>query len=152
MVLGPLHFKDDLLVLPLAHPGRIGAQDLAVVVSEELVEKLGVSVVHDQVLVSADGAGVAGLELAPPDAGLPGRLPRPALGEVPAVELPHAGGAIGLKVGVRLKVAEADLQRDLAGPVHGVELFVLLEGWPFSLFLLRGGVAVSVGGTKPSQN
>ena len=63
--------------------------DLGVVVCEELTDEFGVLVVDDQVLVSADGTGVAPTHLAVHDAFPPGPgVTVSGISKVPTVELP----------------------------------------------------------------
>ena len=78
---GPLAKIEQVLNLILT--------DLGVVVCEELTDEFGVLVVDDQVLVSADGTGVAPTHLAVHDAFPPGPgVTVSGVGKVPTVELP----------------------------------------------------------------
>ena len=69
--------------------------DLGVVVCEELTDEFGVLVVDDQVLVSANGAGVAPTHFAVHDAFPPGPgVTVSGISKVPTVELPDLAIAI----------------------------------------------------------
>ena len=69
--------------------------DLGVVVCEELTDEFGVLVVDDQVLVSADGTGVAPTHFAVHDAFPPGPgVTVSGISKVPTVELPDLAIAI----------------------------------------------------------